>query len=168
MDLYNLKQKDVYDFDQFMDIKKPPFGGHESAIKFDAKKEPKQLKGWRRVVKRYAPAENGVYNPNYNGQWRAIGMDRASRDAGVKQEEESKYIDDLKHGRSLPTYESFVAMMENIGDDNADKLTNDSPIYADKDSKVDIEEYDEEDKDKSEEMDADSMVGEFNDVGYEN
>lgn len=168
MDQFNLKQKDVYSFDDFMDIKKPSFGGPKSGIQFNAKEEPKQLKKWRRVVTRYAPAENGTFNPNYNGQWRAIGMDRASRDAGIKQEDKSKYIDDLKYGRALPTYESYLFMLENIGDDNADKLTNDSPIYVDKDNKTDIEEYDSEDKKKSKEMDADSAVGEFNDLGYEN
>lgn len=169
MDQFNLRQKDVYNFDDFMDIKKPPFGGHSSGIEFKAKEEPKQLKKWRRVVTRYAPTENGTYNPNYNGQWAAIGKDRASRDAGVKQEDESKYVDDLKHGRSLPTYESFIAMLENIGDDQIDQLTNDTPTYIDdQNNNVDIEEYDEQDPDKSDEMDADSAVGEFNDRGYAN
>jgi hypothetical protein len=163
MDLYNLRQKDIYNFDEFMDIKKPAFGGPNSGLKFDAKKEPKQLKGWRRVVKRYAPAENGVFNPNYDGQWRAIGMDRASRDAGVEQEVKAKYIDDLKHGRSLPTYESFMTVLENIGDDGIDKITNDSPTYVDKENSADdVEDYENQPfPDESDEMDAFSATEDF-------
>jgi hypothetical protein len=165
MDQFDIRQKDVYNFDNFMDLKKPGFGGPNSAIKFDAKKEPTQLSGWRRIVKRYAPAENGTFHPNYNGMWKAINKDRINRDAGTKSEEESKYIDDLNNGRSLPTFESFVEVFE--GGDGPDKLTNDSPTYVDKRNPDDaIEKYDEQDPKKSEVMDDDSVEDEYKKVGY--
>ena len=168
MDQFNLKQKDVYNFDDFMDLSKPGFGGPKSGIKFEATKEPKQLSKWRRVVKRYAPAENGVFNPNYDGHWAAINKDRANRDANTYSNERGKYIDDLKHGRSLPTLESFLIVFENVGNDEADELDNDSPIYADKDADVSIEDYDNQPyPEESDEMDALSATNDFQKFGQD-
>lgn len=168
MDQFNLKQKDVYNFDDFMDLSKPSFGGPNSGIKYEANKEPKQLSKYRRVVHRYAPAENGVFNPNYDGHWAAINKDRANRDANTYSNERGKYIDDLKHGRSLPTLESFLIVFENVGDDQTDELENDSPIYADKDEHPEIEDYQNQPFPKeSDEMDALSATEDFQKRGQD-
>lgn len=166
MDQFNISQKDVYNFDDFMDLKKPAFGGPKSGIPFDAKKKPKQLSEYRRVVKRYAPTENGTFNPNYNGTWRAVSMDRATRDAGVDQETESQYIDDIKNGRALPTYESYIHVSEALGgNEKADSIEQDRTIYADRENPDnEIEKYDSQDSKIADEKDAFSAIGEFDGI----
>ena len=57
MDIFDVYRRDVYSFDQYMDLKKPGFGGNDSLIyDRDAKgkkaSESNKLKEYRRVVKR--------------------------------------------------------------------------------------------------------------------
>lgn len=111
MDQFNLRQKDVYNFDRFMDIKKPGFGPSDT-IAYDAKKTPKQLAKWQNVVTRNKDFENGYFSPVYDGTWRAVSADRATRDAGIKQTVVGDYIDDLRTGRAMPTIKQFNAVKE--------------------------------------------------------
>jgi hypothetical protein len=76
MEIFNVKRRDILDFDNYMDLKKPGFGGPKSAEQYvDARgkrinKEPK-LDGYQRTVKRDPLFNHEVYNPTY----KAMGGD---------------------------------------------------------------------------------------------
>lgn len=76
MEMFNVKRKDVHNFDDFMDLKKPGFGGPSSAIELkdgkgkDVNKDRK-LKDYQRVVKRDDSFSHEVFNPTY----KAMGGD---------------------------------------------------------------------------------------------
>ena len=77
MEMFNLHRRDVYTFDQYMDLKNPGFGGPSSAEQFmDNKgkrvnKEPK-LEQFSRKVKR---DENLFGHEVYNPTYKAMGGD---------------------------------------------------------------------------------------------
>jgi hypothetical protein len=70
MEMFNVKRRDLLDFDQYMDLKKPGFGGSKSAIEFKDKsgkrvvKDPK-LKDYQRVVERDPMFSHSHYNSTY-------------------------------------------------------------------------------------------------------
>lgn len=79
MEIFNVHRRDVHTFDDYMDLKKPGFGGPSSAEPLRNKKgkiinPDKKLKEYQRTVHR--PIQNNqftheVYNPTY----KAIGGD---------------------------------------------------------------------------------------------
>ena len=77
MEMFNVHRRDVYTFDQYMDLKNPGFGGPSSAEQFmDNKgkrvnKEPK-LEQFSRKVKR---DENLFGHEVYNPTYKAMGGD---------------------------------------------------------------------------------------------
>lgn len=70
MEMFNVKRRDLLNFDQYMDLKKPGFGGSKSAIEFKDKsgkrtvKDPK-LKDYQRVVERDPMFGHSHYNSTY-------------------------------------------------------------------------------------------------------
>lgn len=85
MDLFDVHRRDVYNFDQYMDLKKPGFGGNDSLI-YDrdenGKKtsESNKLKDYRRVVKR----DPVFKNPHYNSTYKAMTHDLVYKQEGEK------------------------------------------------------------------------------------
>lgn len=84
MDMFDTKRRDHPDTGDFMDPKKPPFGGPNSKKDF-VKNKRKSLDKYQRVVERNPDFEGGVENHNYDTTWKAVTRDRASRDANKKQ-----------------------------------------------------------------------------------
>lgn len=70
MEMFNTHRRDILNFDNYMDLKKPGFGGPNSAIELrDARgnmndSDPK-LKGFRRTVERDPAFSHPVYDPTY-------------------------------------------------------------------------------------------------------
>lgn len=70
MEMFNTHRRDILNFDNYMDLKKPGFGGPNSAIaQRDAKgnkinKDPK-LAGYTRVVDRHPAFSHPVADPTY-------------------------------------------------------------------------------------------------------
>jgi len=87
MEIFNLRSNDVYDFDQYMDLSKPSFGGPKQAIEWDSKKKRKTLEKWTNTVKRYHSSENGTEHPNYDPTWKAFTSDLVHKQAGKKPSE---------------------------------------------------------------------------------
>jgi len=76
MEIFNVKRRDILNFDNYMDLKKPGFGGPSSAEAYAdgrgkrVNKKPK-LDGYQRTVKRDPLFNHEVYNPTY----KAMGGD---------------------------------------------------------------------------------------------
>lgn len=120
MDVFNVHRRDLFDFDEFMDLKKPGFGGPSSALpEKDNKGKQVQnghvkLEGYRNVVERHPSFSHEVFNPTY----KAMGSDL------VHQQEVGKnpydYADpyentgipvvDVTKGRDSKTNESLSVM----------------------------------------------------------
>ena len=83
MDLYDVKRRDVYNFDEYMDLKNPGFGGPNSAKQWmDNKgkmvnKKPK-LKEYQRTVERHPSFSHPVYNSTY----KAMTHDKVYQQSG--------------------------------------------------------------------------------------
>lgn len=82
MNIFNLRSNDVYDFDRYVDLTKPGYGGPKEVIKFDAKK-PKFEK-WQHIVKRNTSSENGIEHPNYDSAWKAFTSDLIHKQEKIK------------------------------------------------------------------------------------
>jgi hypothetical protein len=85
MDLFDVHRRDVYNFDQYMDLKKPGFGGNDSLIygrdasgKETSKSD--KLKGYRKVVKRDPIFKSSHYNSTY----KAMSHDLVYKQEGQK------------------------------------------------------------------------------------
>jgi hypothetical protein len=83
MDIFNIKRRDNPSMDNYMDLKKPGFGGPNSKEDFDKSKR-KSLEGYQRVVDRNADFEGGNFNHNYDPTWKAVTRDLISRTAKKK------------------------------------------------------------------------------------
>ena len=86
MDIFDVHRRDVYNFDQYMDLKKPGFGGNDSLI-YDRDGNGKKtsessdkLKDYRRVVKRDPLFKSAHYNSTY----KAMSHDLVYKQEGEK------------------------------------------------------------------------------------
>jgi len=70
MEIFNVKRRDIFDFDSYMDLKKPGFGGPNSALQYKdgrgnlVNSKPK-LKEYQRQVERHPQFGHQVYDPTY-------------------------------------------------------------------------------------------------------
>jgi len=76
MENFNVKRRDIYTFDDFMDLKKPGFGGPASAKPLkDAKgkfvNKERKLEKYQNKVERHPAFSNQVFDPTY----KAMGGD---------------------------------------------------------------------------------------------
>lgn len=76
MDTFNVKRRDVYSFDSWMDVKQPGFGGPASAEPLRDNKgkvinTDRKLEGYQNTVKRHDAFKNQVFNSTY----KAMGGD---------------------------------------------------------------------------------------------
>lgn len=118
METGNVKRRDILDFDNYMDLKKPGFGGPNSAKQYrDDKgnklnKNPK-LAGYQRTVERHPAFDHPVNNPTYKAM---------SNDLVYKQEKKKPYnyedpyhtaipvkmVSPIKEGRSYTSFTDFI------------------------------------------------------------
>jgi hypothetical protein len=76
MEIFNVKRRDVFKFDDWMDLKKPGFGGSKSAEELKTgsgkfKNKDRKLKDYQRKVERHDLFNNQVFDPTY----KAMGGD---------------------------------------------------------------------------------------------
>lgn len=84
MDMFDAKRRDILDFEKFMDLKKPGFGGPSSAEAWLGKdgkpKTEKRLAGYQRTVERHAAFDH----PHYNSTYKAMTHDIVYKQEGKK------------------------------------------------------------------------------------
>lgn len=95
MEMFNVHRRDILSFDNYMDLKKPGFGGPSSAKMYRDKSGKKvndnpKLDGFQRVVDRHPAFKHEVYNPTYKAM---------SNDLVYKQEKKKpmNYPDSYDH-----------------------------------------------------------------------
>lgn len=76
MEIFDVNRRDIHSFDDYMDLKKPGFGGPASAkalkdLKGKFVNKDRKLQGYNRTVKRDKAFDHPVYNPTY----KAMGGD---------------------------------------------------------------------------------------------
>jgi hypothetical protein len=135
MEMFDTHRRDVLNFDNYMDLKKPGFGGPKSAIALKdgrgklVNDKPK-LDGYRRTVERDPAFSHPVYDPTYKAM---------THDLVYKQEKKKPFIYD--HTRTgIPvveiepvdegkTYTSFEQFINEALDDQMDNEESDNEIY---------------------------------------
>lgn len=117
MEMFDTHRRDILNFDNYMDLKKPGFGGPNSAMELrDAKgklnnKNPK-LNGFRRTVERDPAFSHPVYDPTYKAM---------TGDLVYKQEGKKRFtyddqrtgipvvqMDPLKEGKAYASFQRFI------------------------------------------------------------
>ncbi len=117
MEMFDAHRRDILNFDNYMDLKKPGFGGPNSAMALrDGKgnlvdKSPK-LDGYRRTVERDPAFSHPVYDPTYKAM---------SHDLVYKQEKKKPFtyddtrtgipvveIEPLEEGKTYTSFERFI------------------------------------------------------------
>lgn len=117
MEMFDAHRRDILNFDNYMDLRKPGFGGPNSAIVLrDNKgnlvdKTPK-LDGYRRTVERDPAFSHPVYDPTYKAM---------THDLVYKQEKKKPFtyddtrtgipvveIEPLKEGKTYTSFTNFI------------------------------------------------------------
>jgi len=134
MDMFDAHSRRNPKMDDWMDLRKPSFGGPKEKKDFDKSKK-EFLKGYQRHIERNKDFENGKENPNYDTTWKAISRDVVNRQAGKKPFDPMyttptfKTSEKIEEGRILRygefVNENFEDMMS--GDDENPEM-NDMPM----------------------------------------
>jgi hypothetical protein len=117
MEMFDAHRRDILNFDNYMDLKKPGFGGPKSAIALnDARgkrleKNPK-LEGYQRTVERDPAFSHPVYDPTYKAM---------THDLVYKQEKKKPFkydnervgipvveIEPLEEGKTYSSFNKFI------------------------------------------------------------
>jgi hypothetical protein len=136
MEMFNAHRRDILNFDNYMDLKKPGFGGPNSAIaQRDAKgnkinKDPK-LAGFTRVVERHPAFSHPVADPTYKAM---------THDLVYKQEKKKPFtyntatgipvvevgeVEETNEGFAYSSFSSFI----NENDSEIDQLRAELEAY---------------------------------------
>lgn len=127
MEMFDVHRRDIFNFDDYMDLKKPGFGGPKSAKQYlDARgkkvNDSPKLKDYQHTVERHPAFNNQVYNPTYKAM---------THDVIYKQEKKKPftYPDSYNHmglpvvmvgkaaneGLSHTSFTSFISEMDHYG-----------------------------------------------------
>ena len=159
MEMFDAHRRDILNFDNYMDLKKPGFGGPKSAIALRDNRgklvdSTPKLDGYRRTVERDPAFSHPVYDPTYKAM---------THDLVYKQEKKKPFtyddrrtgipvveIEPLKEGKTYTSFQRFI----NEADDY---LYNEEPENLDDDLESDDLDpdyvYDEADEDTDQEDD---------------
>lgn len=139
MEMFNVHRRDILDFDNYMDLKKPGFGGPNSAVQFKDKSgkrvvdDPK-LKDFQRVVERDPMFGSRHYDSTYKAMTHDV----------IYKQEKKKPVDyrdpyltalpvvdmsKIEEGLSYTSFERFISENEEIGlaDDDVEKTYSEEP-----------------------------------------
>jgi len=128
MDLFDVHRRDVYSFDQYMDLKNPGFGGNDSLIygrdasgKTTSKSD--KLKEYRRVVKRDPAFKNSHYNSTYKAMSHDLVYKQEGekpvtyRDpylTGIATVEVGEYETEETNESTIPNFSNFINENKNL------------------------------------------------------
>lgn len=132
MEMFDAHRRDILNFDNYMDLKKPGFGGPSSAMALrDGKgniidKSPK-LDGYRRTVERDPAFSHPVYNPTYKAM---------SHDVVYKQEKKKPFtyddtrtgipvveVEPVKEGKTYTSFERFINEADDYAENEEDEFS---------------------------------------------
>jgi hypothetical protein len=140
MEMFNTHRRDILTFDNYMDLKKPGFGGPKSAIELrDAKgninnKSPK-LSGYRHTVERDPAFSHPVYNSTYKAM---------THDLVYKQEKKKPFtyddpyhtaipvieIEPVEEGKTYTSFKRFISEAEELLDEPSEEMNEPEYEYS--------------------------------------
>lgn len=125
MEIFNIKRRDVHNFDNWMDLKKQGFGGHESGKLLKDKNgkdidKDRKLQGFQNKVSRHDAFSNQVFDPTY----KAMGGDLVHKQEDGKNPYDypdlynnmgiaAVNIGETNEGLCHSSFESFILESEN-------------------------------------------------------
>lgn len=133
MEMFDVHRRDIFNFDDYMDLKKPGFGGPKSAKQYlDARgkkvNDSPKLKDYQHTVERHPAFKNQVYDPTYKAM---------THDVVYKQEKKKSfdYPDSYNHmglpvvmvgkaaneGFSYTSFTNFINEMDHYGANPAEE-----------------------------------------------
>jgi hypothetical protein len=139
MEMFDTHRRDILNFDTYMDLKKPGFGGPASAMQLrDGKgklvNDKLKLSGFQRTVERDPAFSHPVYDPTYKAMTGDLVYKQEGKKAFTYDDSRSGIpvveIDPLKEGKSYSSFQKFIN--EAIDDDVEDELedeADDEDIY---------------------------------------
>jgi hypothetical protein len=133
MEIFDIHRRDVYSFDDYMDLKKPGFGGPSSGkLLKDAKGKDvnpdRKLTEYQNTVKRHDQFSNQVYDPTY----KAMGGDLVHKQDQGKNPNDYpdpysnmgipvvKVGDAANEGKCYTNFDSFVNESAKLDDTSED------------------------------------------------
>jgi hypothetical protein len=158
MEMFDAHRRDILNFDNYMDLKKPGFGGPNSAIALRDNRgklvdSTPKLDGYRRTVERDPAFSHPVYDPTYKAM---------THDLVYKQEKKKPFtyddsrsgipvveIEPLKEGKTYTSFQKFIneaddyldAELEDGMDDDIKYPEGPEYIYDQREDDEDDEEY---------------------------
>ena len=134
--MFNTHRRDILNFDSYMDLKKPGFGGPKSAIELrDARgkltnQNPK-LSGYQRVVERDPAFSHKVYDPTYKALTHDVVYKQANKKPFTYTDPYQTAIpvievEPLEEGKSYSSFTKFISEAldyeseDEMGEDNLD------------------------------------------------
>ena len=159
MEMFDAHRRDILNFDNYMDLKKPGFGGPKSAIALRDNRgklvdSTPKLDGYRRTVERDPAFSHPVYDPTYKAM---------THDLVYKQEEKKPFtyddrrtgipvveIEPLKEGKTYTSFQRFINEADDYLDNEEPENLDD---YLESDDLDPEYVYDEADEDTDQEDD---------------
>ncbi len=128
MDLFDVHRRDVYSFDQYMDLKNPGFGGNDSLVygrdaSGKTTSESDKLKEYRRVVKRDPAFKSSHYNSTYKAMSHDLVYKQEDEEpvtyrdpylTGIATVEVGKYDSDETNESKISDFSSFINEDKNL------------------------------------------------------
>ena len=142
MEMFDTHRRDILNFDNYMDLKKPGFGGPQSAIALrddrgsKLNKSPK-LDGYQRTVERDPAFSHPVYDPTYKAM---------THDLVYKQEKKKPFmydhtitgipvveIEPVKEGKTYTSFSKFINETEEDQYEEDPYATEEDPYATEED-----------------------------------
>ena len=154
MEMFDTHRRDILNFDNYMDLKKPGFGGPASAMALRDGKgkiintKPK-LAGFQRTVERDPAFSHPVYDPTYKAMTGDLVYKQEGRKA-FKYDDQITGIpvvqmDPLKEGKS---YTSFNRFINEAMEDETEEEWNEDEVEAELMGYEGVEDENEEDEEE--------------------
>jgi len=133
MEMFDTHRRDILNFDNYMDLKKPGFGGPSSMMPLRDGKgkvintKPK-LAGFQRTVERDPAFSHPVYDPTYKAMTGDLVYKQEGRKAFTYDDQRTGIpvvqMDPLKEGKA---YSSFTRFINENDDELEDEMREDNP-----------------------------------------
>lgn len=156
MEMFDTHRRDILNFDNYMDLKKPGFGGPKSAMELRDSKgklnnaKPK-LAGFQRTVERDPAFSHPVYDPTYKAMTGDLVYKQEGKKPFTYDDQRTGIpvvqMDPLKEGKAYSSFQRFINESEDDDIENyseepeeLDEPTDEYPELVDYDENDDEEE----------------------------
>jgi hypothetical protein len=138
MEMFDTHRRDILNFDNYMDLKKPGFGGPQSALALKDEKgkvvnTKPRLAGFQRTVERDPAFSHPVYDPTYKAMTGDLVYKQEGKKAFTYDDQRTGIpvvqMDPLKEGKTYTSFQKFIN--EAIDDEVEDEMgMDDEEEYA--------------------------------------